>query len=229
MPSELIGAPRPAFTLAYASRRPACVLPTIDRWNKAATWSWLAEWIVCLDADDLEALKMIPAIPKTARVAVQSDLPSDCVKAWNFAASLATGKVIIAVSDDFYPPENWDGLLAAALSGGLALQQKVVRVSDGFHNRLCTLPILTSARYEQFGYIYHPSYRSMFADDEFTEVAYRDSVVIDAPELVFQHRHWDNGFRKKDLLDEVHGGKKRMAEGKANYEKRRLAGFPTLP
>ncbi|MDA4120392.1 MAG: hypothetical protein OK436_07370, partial [Thaumarchaeota archaeon] len=34
--------------------------------------------------------------------------PKSCVAGWNLAAKLSTGKFLINVADDLYPPEHWD-------------------------------------------------------------------------------------------------------------------------
>ena len=49
--------------------------------------------------------------------------------------------------------------------------------------------IYSKARYEQLGYAFFPEYLGMYADNEFTEHAYHDNVVIQARHLLFEQRH----------------------------------------
>ena len=47
------------------------------------------------------------------------------------------------------------------------------------------LQIMSRAYYSQRGYAMYPEYESMYADNDFTEHARHDGVVIDARHLVF--------------------------------------------
>lgn len=217
----------PTFSLVYASRRPNVFIRTINQWHSQAADKSQLEWILCLDSDDAASLSLIPAVPEFVRLGVQSDLPSDCVKAWNFAASMATGRVLIAVSDDFVAPPRWDQQLLEVGLGRWIDQEAVIQVDDGQAARLVTLPIVTRRRYDRYGYLFHPSYQSMYADDELTAVAVRDGILFGAPEVLFQHRHWNSGGRTKDHVDAAHSSAERMLQGRRTFEARRAAGFPT--
>jgi hypothetical protein len=102
----------------------------------------------------------------------------------------------------------------------------VVHVEDGYVHNLFVLAILTRKRYEQFGYIFYPGYESMFCDTEFTEVSYRDSVVIPATNLLFEHIHCDCGKRVRDIHDKEHSSKDRWNRGEMLFNYRKDLGFP---
>ena len=70
------------------------------------------------------------------------------------------------------------------------------------------------------GYLSHNS------DTEFTTVAYRDGVVIQAKQLLFEHMHCDCGKRAKDEHDVVHGSKERWNRGEMLFNYRKQTGFP---
>jgi len=111
------------------------------------------------------------------------------VAAWNEAAKASTGKILVQMSDDFEPPMYWDEMILEAI--GDTSKPKVLAVSDG--NRkddLLCMAILTRARYEHHGYLFHPEFFSMYSDNWFSERAFKDGVVIDARDkITFQHNH----------------------------------------
>jgi hypothetical protein len=113
----------------------------------------------------------------------------------NAAAKASTGQVLVMVADDFFPPEHWDTLLLSVipdLSGEYAVH---VDAQDPWP-WIMTHPILTRAYYERPGRggckpgaLFYHEYLSMGCDDDFTECATRDGVVVNAKRLKFEHRH----------------------------------------
>ena len=43
--------------------------------------------------------------------------------------------------------------------------------------------------YDRFGYIYHPSYKSFWCDNEYTEVAARLSKITFMDNVIINHKH----------------------------------------
>jgi len=156
----------------------------------------------------------------------------------NIAAQYATGDVLIVIADDQFPCEHWDTELEKAiqkaydgmLSGWESRDHVVVEVNTGTtaeHERgIMVMPILSRARYEKLGYVFYPEYESMYADNDFCEMARRDGVVIDARHLTFPHEH---PLMKPDLKwDAQYGAQNRKeayALGLQILEKRRQNGF----
>ena len=54
---------------------------------------------------------------------------------------------------------------------------------------LIVLAVCTRAWVKQTGYLFHPAFWSMFSDNWFTEQATAAGVIIEAPDIVFEHRH----------------------------------------
>lgn len=158
-------------------------------------------------------------------VVYQPEAPFNCVKAWNAAAACTTGKVIIAISDDFSPPEHWDTLLAN-LTPRWMEKDRAVWVSDGYSPDICTLVIITRIRYAKFGYMLYPGYESMFSDTEHTAVSLRDGALMDARHLLFEHLHPDAGKRTRDDHDLLHASKDRWWRGETLFNLRKSMDFP---
>jgi len=111
------------------------------------------------------------------------------VAAWNLAAKMSKGKVLVQMSDDFEAFPGWDKAILNAL-GDLS-KPSVLAVSDGHRkDNLMCMAILTRKRYEDQGYLFHPEFFSMYSDNWFTDCAYHDDVVIDASDsITFLHHH----------------------------------------
>lgn len=197
----------------------------VDLWRRYAKDPSCFEVIIAVDGDDTNSLKAAQAIDK-CKVVVQEELPGNCVKGWNLAAKNSVGKVLIAISDDFYPIRNWDQRILSVADRCWVDRRHVVMVNDGHTRDLCTLPIVTRTRYEELGYLFYPGYESMYCDTELTRHAELDGIVIRAMNLVFTHYHPDNMMRMKDHVDLNHSNGDRYARGERLFEQRRAQGFP---
>jgi hypothetical protein len=116
----------------------------------------------------------------------------------------------------------------------------VLAVNDALKNdRLIRHAILTRRYFQQLGYLFHPSYASMYSDHEFTDVAYARQAVVEARDLRFEHRHprlgpgglapVEAGRHLLDRVGRVHESPSRYRHGRANYIYRRARGFPPDP
>jgi hypothetical protein len=75
--------------------------------------------------------------------------------------------------------------------------------NDGFTGeRLSTMSIIGRKYYDKFNYIYHPSYHSLWCDNEYTEVAKTSQKIIYFHERIFNHNHPSNvgGFIDEQLI-----------------------------
>lgn len=221
----------PCFSLAYTSARPACIAGVLECWFGRAHRQERVEAVVCVDAVDAGAgsAAVESSVWREQTRLVVNRGPRTCVAGWNEAARHTTGEVIVAVADDFDPPEGWDEGLAATGPAGWWAEDRVVAVRDKNVDDIFTLAILTRRRWERFGYVFHPAYASLFCDTEFTAVACGEGAVIDGRALVFEHRHHDIGKRAKDAVDRVHSGRTRWDQGKVLFLARQRVGFPREP
>ena len=161
--------------------------------------------------------------------------------AWNFAAAEAKGEVMITVADDYFPPEHWDTELAKVVSGPIDIdapisqtyplvKREFVLDVDNQDNSHPLLPFtfISRAYYQRLGYLFWPEYMGIGADVDFTEVARRDGVVVDARHLKFEHRHWGRGLREFDQVDAHQQSAEADDVHHAVLARRRAEGFPPL-
>jgi len=126
------------------------------------------------------------------------------------------------VSDDFGCPPGWDESLAALFADRYDI---AVLVDDALDARIMTLPILGRDLFNRLGFVYHPSYQGLFADDDLTETARALGVLVDARHLVFPHRHFTTGQASIDGTYLRHNHRRGWWSGWRTFEKRKLEGF----
>ena len=137
---------------------------------------------------------------------------------------MARGDILIQMSDDWSPPRHWDALISNAM--GATNDFKVLAISDGLRtDKLLCMAILTQKRLEkQGGYMFHPDYQEsdgIYSDNEFTERAYSDGVVIERKDIIFKHENpLFTGGTPDDLIKN-HNKPEFYEKGKAVYEKRK--------
>jgi hypothetical protein len=79
---------------------------------------------------------------------------------------------------------------------------------------LCTYSIMDFTYYRRFKYVYHPHYKSLWADNEAQDVAKILGRYKFVNENILEHRHPINGF--KEVMDEQY----RKTESLYNTDKR---------
>ena len=212
--------PAPRISVIHATRgRPSIA------WQRR--WQWLCmaekplevEWLFMVDHND--------AIDYTPHQAIQCN-PGGIINAWNEGAKRAKGSILIQMSDDWSPPRHWDALISSAI--GATNEEKVLAVSDGLRtDKLLCMAILTQKRLEkQGGYMFHPDYQEsdgIYSDNEFTERAYNDGVVIEAKNIVLKHENPLFTGGKPDDLIKHHNKPEFYEKGKSIYEKRKAANW----
>jgi len=119
------------------------------------------------------------------------------VGATNAAAQYATGNILIYLSDDFDCPQHWDRLIVERLKG---LKMAGLEVSDAYqtNRNLLTIPIITRDLYDKWGFFWHPDFKSMFCDNFMFEQIKREGIIVEAMDLVFEHKHHSRGLMVKD-------------------------------
>lgn len=137
--------------------------------------------------------------------------------------------ILLLLSDDFmceYP--SWDlrvreAYRLSALSREFDLDM-VYFTNDGFtFPTLNTLPILGKTYYDRFGYVYHPSYKSWYCDNEMMMVSRR--LVKEKMDRIVLFRH-DHPFRTGAKTDPLYiKNDAYQYEDRKNFEHRQSVNF----
>ncbi len=100
--------------------------------------------------------------------------------------------IVIVASDDMVPQvEGWDLEITNAMQKYYPNLDGCVHFNDGNTNgELITFSILGRKLYETFGYIYHPDYKSLYCDDEFTQVVRGMDKETYIDKVIVSHEHY---------------------------------------
>ena len=137
--------------------------------------------------------------------------------------------ICLLASDDMQPEMlGYDTIIVNDMKRHFPDTDGVLWYNDGAQGaNLNTLCILGKKYYDRFNYIYHPSYMSLFCDNEFTEVSKRLNKCVYSNDILIRHRHWsiigtepherDSIYIRNDSLGGI---------DQANFKSRKIKGFP---
>lgn len=97
---------------------------------------------------------------------------------------------------------------------------------DEMARSLCTMSIMSRMYYDRFGYVYHPSYKSLWCDNEATEVAQLLGKYKFVDQVLFKHYHHAWGLASKDEL--YNRNDKYWNQDKRNYQQRKKRNFDLI-
>lgn len=165
-----------------------------------------------------------------ARGVMHFDYGTDKISAINAHIDEQSFDVVICASDDMVPKVySWDQRIAVSMQEHFPDLDGCVHFNDGNTNGdLITFSILGRKLYEYFGYIYHPDYKSLYCDDEFTQVvrAMEKEKYID--EVIIAHEHYSlEGSENHGEIDYA-AQKTLHYSGRDHvvFQKRKELGFP---
>jgi len=103
----------------------------------------------------------------------------------------STFDILLVASDDMIPiVKGYDDVIRTKMHEHFHDRDGVLWFNDGFRkNKLNTLVICGSKYYQRFGYIYYPEYKSLWCDNEFTEVANRLKKQVYFDTIIIKHEH----------------------------------------
>lgn len=152
--------------------------------------------------------------------------------------------IILLASDDMIPQEKgYDEIIRSEMAKNFPDTDGCLWFSDGYRKDFCTLSILGRRYYDRFNYLYHPSYKSFWCDNEFTEVAQSANKIKFIDKVIIKHLHPDwivsdpNAHKMQETL--FGGSQRELHDGtfmrnlpyehadRLNYEQRKTEGFPT--
>jgi hypothetical protein len=135
--------------------------------------------------------------------------------------------IIVLASDDMYPQvHGWDDILIAEMNQFFPDTDGILFHNDGYIGKQLNCMCILGRRYfERFNYIYHPSYISLFCDNEFMDVGYILGKQVYFDLCLFKHEHYARNPKiPKDSLM-VHNESFYKQDG-VNYQLRKSRGFP---
>lgn len=100
--------------------------------------------------------------------------------------------IIVCASDDMIPKVmDWDKIIADSMSEHFPNLDGCLHFNDGNAGEsLITFSILGRELYNHFGYIYHPDYKVLYCDNEFTDQVRSMGKVVYIDLEIVTHQHW---------------------------------------
>lgn len=131
-----------------------------------------------------------------------------------------TGEILCCHSDDMvFTKQGFDDIIRREIK-----KDGYLHFPDGYANeKLCTYSIMHADYYNRFGYIYHPAYKSLWADNEQMTVAKRMYKYKYVDENILEHMHPSAGKADKDAQYQV--TEKFNSVDKATFLKRKKNNF----
>jgi hypothetical protein len=114
--------------------------------------------------------------------------------------------ICVLMSDDMAcQVEGFDTIIRSFMSQEFQSTDGALWFHDGDKankGRLCTMVIAGWKYLKRFGHIYHPSYKSLWADDEFTIVGNMLGKLFHSAIILFLHDHYMNNpaLKPDDLM-----------------------------
>jgi hypothetical protein len=206
--------------IKWATRaRPELFRRTFEKWNVPGV-----RFVVSLDEDDPTLARYTAFLADKPNVRTCVGKSSCKVEAINRDLDGESFGIIVCASDDMVPQTiGWADRIKALMAQQYPDTDGVIHLNDGRRGiGLNTLSILGKRYYDRFGYLYHPAYRSLWCDDEFTAVSYALDRATYFDEVLIAH-DWIG----QHAPDELHKRNERHFHDDAKtYERRRKAGFP---
>lgn len=129
--------------------------------------------------------------------------------------------IILLASDDMLPRvKGYDNIIRNKMIEKYPDLDGVLWFNDGLKGELLnTLSIMGVEYFKRFGYIYHPSYKSFYCDDEFTEVSKQLGKCSYFDDIIIEHVHH---VKYEEVDDDLYIlNRKYYPEDEKNYKHRR--------
>lgn len=106
--------------------------------------------------------------------------------------------IVVLVSDDMIPQiKGYDDVIRNHMMARFPDTNGILWFNDGYQgDKLNTLTIFGRKMYESFGFLYHPSYKSLFCDTELTDQCRSSHMdrTLYIPYPIIRHEHPGTGY-----------------------------------
>jgi hypothetical protein len=135
--------------------------------------------------------------------------------------------IVLLASDDMIPVVcGYDTVIREHMSQFFPDTDGVLWYYDGFRKDLNTLSIMGRSYFNRFGYIYHPSYKSEWCDNEYQDIFTQLNKYKKIDMMIIRHEHPCWMRQKYDALAEKN--RKYVALDMKNYQIRKTNNFGLL-
>jgi len=190
--------------------RPEKFLETLNRYYEMSANIDNLIFLISCDVDDptMNNSKMLDILKSYKNLTVDFRSNNNKIEAVNSGISdyESPYDIILLASDDMIPVEvGYDNIIIRVMEKYFPDTDGVLWFNDGLQGmKLNTLCILGKKYYDRFGYIYYPEYKSLYCDNEFTEVSKNLEKVVYCDKVLIMHDHpghvnlFDDLYKKND-------------------------------
>ena len=142
----------------------------------------------------------------------------------NIEKAFEDWQILVLVSDDMVPQiQGYDDIIYQEFISHFPDFNGALFFPDGrIDNGLNTISIMGRKLYDHFGYIYHPSYISLWCDNEYTDVLKSMNKLPFINKVIIKHK-WVG----ENCPDELHRkNESYYSRDEQNYKTRKANGFP---
>lgn len=195
---------RSPILVKFPTRRIELCASTIQKYIDMASDINNIRFIVSIDNDQSEHVTFLESIHPS--ISVFTGEPKGKVAAINRNIPRSSSfDIVLLASDDMIPVvHGYDQIIIDTMKQFYPDTDGVLFFNDGFQeNRLNTLVICGSKYYDRFGYLYNPEYKSLYCDNEFTDVAKRLNKQTYIHQIIIRHEHPYNLHLADDTLYQI--------------------------
>jgi len=211
--------------------RPHKFLEVLSRLNNLASDKENIFYLISVDSDDYtmqDITTQIGDMIPFMNISIEYGQSNNKIHACNRDMETTEDwDITMLMSDDMIPQvEGWDDILRFEMKREFPDLDGVLWHYDGYQDRISTLCIMGKTYWDRFGYFYHEDYISLWADNEFTEVAKGLDKLYYSDQCLFKHEHCMNN--NTVLNDALYKRNEPFYHiDQQTYERRKEEGFPS--
>ena len=152
------------------------------------------EFLISCDNDDesMNSKEIKDFLQQFPNLSIRYDNNKTKIDAVNCGVSEKNFDIVVLVSDDMIPEvEGYDEIIRNDMKSNFPDTDGGLWYFDGWNKKICTLSILGKKLYDRFNYIYHPSYKTQWCDNEYTEVTQKMNKLYYSDCVIIRHVHPD--------------------------------------
>lgn len=187
------------------------------------------EIIISADIDDesMNNYVMREAVSKYKNCSIYYGNNTSKIEAVNADMNICNDwDILLLTSDDMIPMcYGFDDVIRNEMKARYPECNGALWFNDGKVDvRLNTIVCCGKKYYDRFGYLYHPDYKSLWSDNEYTEVGQQLGLISYIDKVIIQHNHpaWDKDVPNDDLYRR---NDKFWDHDKAVYQRRKAINF----
>jgi hypothetical protein len=135
--------------------------------------------------------------------------------------------IVVLMSDDqVFLVKGFDTMIVEAMQKYFPDTDGVLHWPDSFgKHELSVLAVMGKKYFDRFNYIYHPSYSSVYADNEYTWISIMLNKHVFIPKRIFDHHHPAYFMAEKDALYARNESPILYQQDNMNYVRRKERNF----